>query len=1127
MTGAVPVPGSSTDRLDLLPTPAVQPEYAMTRKYLRDVRRPPVTGPPDAPAPASPGEIFRRFAEAVVPRLADYVAVHLFDDPARGAEASERGGRSLWRVISLDATESRRFGRLLPAGRGAGGRYEPAGGGTVHIPRVDGPAADRLAAQFDAPRLARALLGRALLALPLAAPDRVLGHALIVSEPERPAYRDREITLLEELAHWAAAEADGALPHREGGGSLEHRLWLESGPEVPARTAGLDLAFRYVPAQTPPSLLGGDWLDVIPLPRGRTALVVGDVAGHGVEAGLRMSRCKTMVRTLASLDLSPDDLLGRLDRLVCELGEQYDRDEEFLATCVYAVYDPAARECRVASAGHPPPVLINPDGRGEALAVSPGPPIGCGDGGFVTSSFATADGSLLVLYSDGLLENRHRDFDEGVRALTTRLLGPPKDLEQTCDELMARFAAAGHQDDVTLFLTRLTGVPSDIPAYTVRQAEEGPFIGRSEELDEVAELLGRSRLVSVTGAPGIGKTRLALRAAHLLRDDFPDGTCLVRLSGVHDPRLLARAVAEALGVDAERGRSWDDTVIARLSGRRMLLIVDGCEHLVTPCADLLRRVLEAAPGVRVLATGRHPLRVPGEHLLALAPLEPDEALDLLLSRSPQSDLDRARALCSRLDRVPLAIVLAAERLRDLSVDDLLERLRRPFDALAGDLRAAIDRSHELCTSTERLLWARLSVFAGGFDLAEAEEICSDDELPRDEILNALAGLVHNSIVIPDGDSRAQRFRMLGLLAEYGRERLDRLGEGTSLRRRHRDAYRRIVRAGTDGWLGPGQVEHCALLRREHPNLREALEFSFTHPGEAEAGLDIATALWPLWIVGGSVTEGRTWLGRGLSLAPASSPRRAAALWLHAWLAAVQGDRVAALTSVEECCVLSSRTGDTRQITTSIQISAEAALRRGDSAVAFPLYREALARFHADADYLGVCTSLFQFALCHALHDTPDYLHRAVDLCDEGIWTCEAFDELWCRSWCEYTLALSFWRLDQPHSAQEAALRSLALKRRLQDRPGIALCLELLAWIAATEGRHEQAARWLGAAHPITQETGTHLAGYPQLATFHDQAKTTIQTALGPDRTRHLIRSRNRPPGPAPGSPTHLPKAPAR
>ncbi|TDD79204.1 hypothetical protein [Actinomadura rubrisoli] len=256
-----------------------------------------------------------------------------------------------------------------------------------------------------------------------------------------------------------------------------------------------------------------------------------------------------------------------------------------------------------------------------------------------------------------------------------------------------------------------------------------------------------------------------------------------------------------------------------------------------------------------------------------------------------------------------------------------------------------------------------------------------------------------------------------------------------------------------------------------------------------------------------MTEGRTWLRRGLSLITAPSPGRANALRIHGWLVGYQGIHAPALTSAEECCVLSTAADDALEAAMALQVSAEVALHRGDEAVAVPLYKEALTRFRACGDVLGTCACLFQFALCHALRADadPQRLHQAIELCEEGMRISDAFDELWCRSWNQYVYGLGLWRLGQVRSAESAVLHSLGRKRRLRDRMGMGLCLELLAWIAADDGRHEQAVRSFGAARRIWRETEAPLAGFPQLARFQEEATVRILDALGTEPAEHLLR----------------------
>ena len=317
-------------------------------------------------------------------------------------------------------------------------------------------------------------------------------------------------------------------------------------------------------------------------------------------------------------------------------------------------------------------------------------------------------------------------------------------------------------------------------------AEATSFVGRAAELAGISGLLGTTRMVTVVGPAGVGKTRTSLRAAAEAADRFPDGIWLAELSGISDPALLVETVGEALGLPKA-----DLTAVLRyLHGRRLLLVLDTCEHLVDACATFADTVLRAAPWVTLLATSRQPLDAQGEHAFPLLPLavEPDAA-DLFAQRAaavvpgftvtPQNRPDIVR-LCKRLDGIPLAIELAAVRLRALPLAELATQLESGIRLLTASrrgtsprhqtLRAAVDWSYQLCTPAERTLWERLSVFAGTFDVSGAEEVCADDALPRDEVLHALVGLVDKSIVLRDA-AVPSRYRLLAALREFGADRL--------------------------------------------------------------------------------------------------------------------------------------------------------------------------------------------------------------------------------------------------------------------------------------------------------------------------------------------------------------------
>ncbi|HEX4815151.1 MAG TPA: hypothetical protein VFV66_20610, partial [Nonomuraea sp.] len=377
------------------------------------------------------------------------------------------------------------------------------------------------------------------------------------------------------------------------------------------------------------------------------------------------------------------------------------------------------------------------------------------------------------------------------------------------------------------------------------------LVGRRTELDQIRRACRRSRLVTLTGVGGVGKSRLALRAAADLRPEFGGGAWLVELSPLDDGILLPHAIAEVLRLTDQTTRPMAEVLAEHLSGHDVLLVLDTCEHLVPSCARTVDRLLAAVPGLRVLATSRRPLEVPGEFVYVVDPLPVpaagavdaagQDAVALLADRAadsvPEFEVNEHNAaavvrLCRRLEGIPLAIELAAARLRDLPVEQLADRLDDRFATLADDsaaagppwhraLRTAVGWSHELCEPAERLLWARVSVFAGDFDAEAVRRVCADDRLPAADVGLLLDALADESILtwLPTG--AGERYRMLDTLREYGAGWLRVLGEEAELRRRHRDHYLALAARGAAGWLGPGQASWYDRMIGEHDNLRAA------------------------------------------------------------------------------------------------------------------------------------------------------------------------------------------------------------------------------------------------------------------------------------------------------------------
>src|SRR6516225_11560173 len=455
-------------------------------------------------------------------------------------------------------------------------------------------------------------------------------------------------------------------------------------------------------------------------------------------------------------------------------------------------------------------------------------------------------------------------------------------------------------------------------------AELTSFVGHRGELAEVRRLLAGSRLVTLTGPGGVGKTRLALRAAAGLARAFPDGVWLVRLDQLRDEALLAQAVAEALGLQDRAGYVPEAAVAEYLAGRQLLLVLDNCEHVVDAVAKLADVLLRAAAGLRVLATSREWLNMPGETVLAVPPLAAPDARERLsvaeLAQFAAAALFAERAaqvvpgfavteanaaavagICRRLEGLPLAIELAAGQTPVLSAEQidvrlgdrlgLLTRGSRTRPARQQTLRASVGWSYELCSPAERLLWTRLSVFNGGCELDAAEDICADHRLAAAQVLDLLAALAGKSILIAAHRKGVARYRLPETLREYGQERLHESGEYTALRRRHRDWHEQLARQANTDWLSPQIAGLTARLHREHANVNAAQDFCQAEPGEAEAGLRIAIHVWLFYYwSAGHISEGRYRLGQALAEAGEPTVWRARGLLLAGFLAVISGDR---------------------------------------------------------------------------------------------------------------------------------------------------------------------------------------------------------------------------------------------
>jgi predicted ATPase len=640
--------------------------------------------------------------------------------------------------------------------------------------------------------------------------------------------------------------------------------------------------------------------------------------------------------------------------------------------------------------------------------------------------------------------------------------------------------------------------------------ERTSFVGRQEELADVERLFDGARMVTLTGVGGVGKTRLALRAAARMRPAFPDGVWRVQLAPLQDGALVSQAVAEALGLVDPTLRPQIDVLADYLADRRLLLVLDTCEHLVDECAVLTERLLDAAPGLRILATSRRPIDALDEQVRVIEPLPESDAIDLFVARAADvipgftlSDYNRAAAvtLCRRLDGLPLAIELAAVQLRSLSVRQIATRLE---DRLLADgdhatpsrhqtLRTTIGWSHELCEPPERLLWARLSVFTGDFDLQAAEEICGDESLPRAYISCILLELVEKSIVVQIESVTGARFRLLALVREYGAEWLRILGEEQAVRRRHRDYFLTLARRCAAGWLGPDQVGCREGTVREHANFRAALDFCLAVP-EGQIGLELAAALWFFWFPCGFQREGRHYLERLLVQDRKPSLVRTWALCTHAVIAHSQGDFVTTEHLVAECAAAADEEGDAGVRAYVHYLSAGAGYMCGDLTRAATEAERAveLQRRSGESGYPLLHGLSVQALVLLARGE----LDHAVAVLEELRAECDKHGELWMRSYGDHVRGMVELRRGNVRSTVSYGRAALSVKRRLNDRVGIGTATDLLACAAAAAGDGHRAARLLGLAHQVWQSFGLPQMGAPEFVVARDLCERRARQAIG-------------------------------
>jgi non-specific serine/threonine protein kinase len=651
------------------------------------------------------------------------------------------------------------------------------------------------------------------------------------------------------------------------------------------------------------------------------------------------------------------------------------------------------------------------------------------------------------------------------------------------------------------------------------------FIGRQQEITELSRLLPTTRLLTLTGAGGCGKTRLALEVARARLDRFPDGVWLVDLAPLSDPALVAQTVASVLDIRQVPNRSFIDTLVDQLHSRRLLLILDNCEHLIAPSAELADGLLRGVEGITILATSREALGIVGETTWRVPSLTvPDVhqgagAIDLLQYEGVRLLAERAAAVdsrlkitrdnagivaevCRRLDGIPLAIELAAARLRVLSIEQIHARLHDRFRLLAQadrigrqrTLEATVDWSYDLLSDAERLLLRRLSVFAGGWTLEAAEAVCGGDGIARDDVLDLMSRLIDKSLVLVEQDSDGQRrYRCLETVRHYGSERMQQTAEADTVRARHFSFFLELARRAEPELTKAAQLHWLNRLQLEHDNLRAALEWRLVAVPSGLEGLELALALHWFWMKRAYLAEAQNWLERAMAGSTAlPKSRHAETLLALGNTAFFQGQFERARALLEEGATLARASGSPAIEAHVLGMLSLTMLEGGDlEGAAGPAAASAAAARAANHPWLKVfALSYSGYAALHA-----GDIDRAGQLQEEALALLRTHGELWGMGIVLFDLGLL--RLVQHRHAEARALcaEAIAIGQQFGDRRAIAWSLGVFAGADAAEGHALRAARLRGAMEGLLDSVGA-----PVQPTYHtwvgDRLFGAVQQELG-------------------------------
>jgi predicted ATPase/DNA-binding CsgD family transcriptional regulator len=663
------------------------------------------------------------------------------------------------------------------------------------------------------------------------------------------------------------------------------------------------------------------------------------------------------------------------------------------------------------------------------------------------------------------------------------------------------------------------------------------LVARRHDLDGAQRALSESRLLTFTGPGGVGKTRLGLELAYRAGNKYPDGAWLVRLADLSVDAGTAdvyAAMIAALGISDQSATEPREKLLSFLAQRKLLVVLDNCEHVLASVRAVVPLLLREAAHLRVIATSREPLGVAGEVLRPVLPLgvpEPgtpagqliaDGSVSLLIERArgidPDFQLtdDNAAAvveLCRLLEGIPLAIELAAVKLRALSVEQVVHRFGQRLTSLTApatpsatrhqSLRTMVDWSYELCPHNAQVLWRRLSVFPGTFDLELAESVCAFGELNPDAVIDSIERLVGQSILLTGYAAGGMRYRLLAPLREVAGELAADACEVPELQRRHRDAMLRRAQQVAQQWCGPEQDLLIARMGLDHANYVAALQWCAATKGEEQTGLLLLAALRYHWLSGGLLAEGRTRIETTLSTVTEQSAARAECLWVASWIALVQGDRLQAERWLHELSSLATYLDDHRLDLHVQHWTGLLALFSGDLDGAVGRLQLAVDGYRAGGDREMELTARYALATALALRGPAEV---ALAMISETVALCDENGEQNARAYAQWAAGVAHWTLGQLDEAERSARQVLKTHRTMADGIGVALTTELLSWIAYDRRQFARAESLSTAVRHVWRMLGTSTTAFgpSQLFRFnegHASARRAASVADGDAENR--------------------------